>query len=91
MLLGMDLIDIMALIAGIAIFMIIFFFMIVFSRLCSLDICIQTNEKGFWTKVIERYIKTNYETHGNVSCELERIAFVACAWHGIQAKYMIRR
>ena len=38
------------------------------------EIILEADELGFWPKVVERYIRTNYQAHGNVSSELDRIA-----------------
>lgn len=38
------------------------------------EVILEADEIGYWPKVIERYILTNYQAYGNVSCELERIA-----------------
>jgi len=38
------------------------------------ELILAADELGYWPKVIERYIRTNYIAHGNVSSELDRIA-----------------
>ena len=38
------------------------------------EVILEADELGYWPKVIERYIRTNYQEHGNVSSELDRIA-----------------
>ena len=38
------------------------------------ELILEADELGYWPKVIERYIRTNYQAYGNVSSELDRIA-----------------
>lgn len=38
------------------------------------EVIIDAHEEGWWPKVVERYIRTNYGVYSNVSSELDRIA-----------------